>query len=275
MKRFAITGSTSGIGLEVAKTLNNQGHPLIMLNRSPEKAQAVKDQMNQPDLIHLIECDLSKLSSVQAAAKEIRSHYSEIDGLINNAGGIFPERIETPEGLELTFAINHLGHFLLTRKLLPLLKKGSDPQIINVSSEAHRQAQPNFDDLQMTKHYQAFKAYANAKLFNIYFTRSLAASTSTHGIRANAVHPGFVSTGFGRDFKGVWKGILTLLRPFMINQQKGGESVTQLAMTTHENQPNAAYFKNKKLCKPAPIAYDETKQRQLWDVSEGLIKGFE
>jgi len=274
MKRYAITGSTSGIGLEVAKILNQAGHPLIMLNRSMEKAEAVKEQMANPDSVHLIECDLSDLSSVKAAAETIRSNYSQIDGLINNAGGIFPERQETPDGLELTFAINHLGHFLLTQKLMKLLKQGTDPQIINVSSEAHRQSQPNFDDLQMTREYQSFKAYANAKLFNIYFSLSLAELTPDNGIKANAVHPGFVSTGFGRDFKGIWKGILTLLRPFMINQQKGGENILHLIQEDAGIQNNAAYFKDKKPTKPAPIAFDEAKRQQLWEVSQELIKGF-
>ncbi len=274
MKRYAITGSTSGIGLEVAKILNQAGNPLIMLNRNQEKAEAVKKQMANPDSIHLIECDLSNLSSVKTAAETIRSNYSQIDGLINNAGGIFPERQETPDGLELTFAINHLGHFLLTQKLMKLLKQGTDPQIVNVSSEAHRQGDPDFEDLQMTKKYQSFKAYANAKLFNIYFSLSLAELTPDNGIKANAVHPGFVSTGFGRDFKGIWKGILTLLRPFMINQEKGGENILHLVQENAGIQNNAAYFKNKKPIKPAPIAFDEAKRQQLWEVSQELVKGF-
>ncbi len=273
MKRFAITGTTSGIGFEASKTLNADGHALILLNRSPEKAEAAKAKMPNPDLVQLVECDLSSLDSVKKAAENIRSNYSEIDGLINNAGGIFPQRQETKDGFELTFAINHLGHFLLTQKLLPLIKKGTEPRIINVSSEAHRQADPDFNDLQMKQGYQSFKAYANAKLFNIYFSKSLAEMTSQTSVKANAVHPGFVSTGFGRDFKGVLKGLLTLLRPFMINQRKGAETILQLAKEDVGFQHNGEYFKNKKSQKPAPIAFEESKKQQLWDLSESFIKG--
>lgn len=273
MKRFAITGTTSGIGFEASKTLNADGHALILLNRSPEKAEAAKAKMPNPDLVQLVECDLSSLDSVKKAAENIRSNYSEIDGLINNAGGIFPQRQETKDGFELTFAINHLGHFLLTQKLLPLIKKGTEPRIINVSSEAHRQADPDFNDLQMKQGYQSFKAYANAKLFNIYFSKSLAEMTSQTSVKANAVHPGFVSTGFGRDFKGVLKGLLTLLRPFMINQRKGAETILQLAKEDVGFQHNGVYFKNKKSQKPAPIAFEESKKQQLWDLSESFIKG--
>lgn len=274
MKRFAITGTTSGIGFEVAKNLNADGHALILLNRSPEKAEATKAQMSDPGSVHLINCDLSSLNSVKKAAEEIRSNYSEIDALINNAGGVFPERQETQEGFELTFAINHLGHFLLTHRLMPLLKKGTEPRIINVSSEAHRQGAPNFDDLQMKQAYQSFKAYANAKLFNIYFSQSLAELTAENGITANAVHPGFVSTGFGRDFKGVWKGLLTLLRPFMINKEKGAQTVLQLARESKGFEHNGEYFKDQKIQKPASIAFDENKRSRLWDLSEAFIKGY-
>ncbi len=272
MKRFAITGTTSGIGFEVARKLNEKGHELILLNRSPEKAKSNKAHLPNPDNATLITCDLSNSESVKQTAETIKANYSRIDGLINNAGGIFPERQETEEGFEWTFAINHLGHFLLTKALLPLLEKGEAPRIINVSSEAHRQAEPNFDDLQMNNGYQSFKAYANAKLFNIYFTRSLAEMSGENGISSVSVHPGFVSTNFGRDFKGPLKMLLFLLRPFMINQEKGAATVLHLAEEDINESINGQYFKNKKPHKPAPIAFDDEKKNKLWELSEAFTK---
>ena len=271
MKRIAITGTTSGIGLEVTKKLNQEGYELILLNRSHEKAESLKSHLELPGNVTSITCDLSRLASVKQATEKLKNEFSRLDGLINNAGGIFPQRLETEESFELTFAVNHLGHFLLTRELMPLLEKGTSPRIINVSSEAHRQAHPDFNDLQLKEHYKAFKAYANAKLFNIYFTQSLAGLTEQNGISATAVHPGFVNTRFGRDFKGGLKVLLTLLRPFMIHQQKGGAPVWKLA----EEQPgyiyNGRYFKELKPQEPAPIAYDEENRKNLWEMSEVYI----
>ncbi len=270
-KRFAVTGTTSGIGLETAKALSQEGYHLLMLNRNTEKAEKAKAELPRSDLASIIPCDLADHTKVQEAVNTIKSHYSQLDGLINNAGGIFPERQESVDGVELTFAINHLGHFQLTNELIPLLKKGDQPRIINVSSEAHKSGKPNWEDIEYKQHYSGFKAYADAKLYNIYFAQSLAEQLKADGISANAVHPGFVHTRFGREFKGCVQGIFTLLYPFMIDQQKGAAPVIELAETDKGYQYSGYYFKRHKPAKAAPVAYDEENRKRLWELSQAYL----
>lgn len=270
-KRIAITGTTSGIGLETAKALTEAGYEVILLNRSTEKAENAKAEMTRPDLASIIPCDLADLTKVQEAADTIKSDYGHLDGLINNAGGIFPERQESADGIELTFAINHLGHFHLTNALLPLLKKGDQPRIINVSSEAHKSGNPNWHDVEYKQNYSSFKAYADAKLYNIYFAQSLAEQLKGDGISANALHPGFVYSRFGRDFKGWIRGIFSLLYPFMIDKQKGAAPIIELAKTDKGYDYNGYYFKRHKPAQAAPIAYKKENREKLWELSEGYV----
>lgn len=271
-KRFAITGTTSGIGFETAKALSQDGYELLLLNRNTEKAEEAKAELPQPELASIIPCDLADHSKVQEAADTIKSHYSQLDGLINNAGGIFPERQESADGVELTFAINHLGHFQLTKELIPLLKKGDQPRIINVSSEAHKSGKPNWEDVAYKQHYSGFKAYADAKLYNIYFAQSLAEQLKADGISANAVHPGFVYSRFGRDFKGWVRSIFSLLYPFMIDKQKGAAPIIELAKTDKGYNYSGYYFKRHKPAKAAPIAYNKENREKLWELSEDYLK---
>jgi NAD(P)-dependent dehydrogenase (short-subunit alcohol dehydrogenase family) len=272
MKRYAITGTTSGIGLETAKALTGDGHEVLMLNRNQEKAETARQALPHPDNATLIPCDLADLSKVQEAADTIKAQYDQLDGLINNAGGIFPERTESPDGIEFTFAVNHLGHFLLTQELAPLLKQGDKPRIINVSSEAHKSGKPDFNDIELKQNYSGFQAYGNAKLYNIYFAQSLAEQLKADGISANAVHPGFVYTRFGRDFKGWVRRIFSLLYPFMIDQQKGAAPIIELASTEKGYDNSGIYFKRHKPAKAAPVAYNQENREKLWELSEGYIQ---
>ena len=272
MKRFAITGTTSGIGLETAKALTEAGYEVLMLNRNTEKAENARQALPVPENATLIPCDLADLSKVQEAADTIKSRYDRLDGLINNAGGIFPERTESADGIELTFAVNHLGHFLLTQELIPLLKEGSQPRIVNVSSEAHRSGKPDFSDIELRQKYSGFQAYGNAKLFNIYFAQSLAEQWEAAGISANAVHPGFVYTRFGRDFKGWVRRVFSLLYPFMIDQQKGAAPIIELAESDKGYQYSGYYFKRHKPVQAAPVAYKKENREELWESSERYIR---
>lgn len=273
-KTIVITGTTSGIGYITARELAKEGHTLYLLNRSRQKAERVKQQiaaLTENDRIHLVDVDLSSLASVDAAAKQLQQELSHLDLLINNAGGIIPNYYETEDGFEYTFAMNHLGHFHLTTSLLPHLKKSDDARIINVSSEAHRTGKLDFDNLMMKDNYAGFKAYANAKLCNIYFAKALTDRLYNTNVTANALHPGVVNTRFGEQYNGVFKLLLKAMKPFMISPEKGAKTTLHLATHPEGASTSGAYFKDKKVKLPARIAESKEARELLWTASEELI----
>jgi NAD(P)-dependent dehydrogenase (short-subunit alcohol dehydrogenase family) len=166
-----------------------------------------------------------------------------------------------------------LGHFLLTQHLIPLLEKGQ-ARIINVSSQAHKIGKPQFDDLQWTQTYSAFKAYGMNKLFNIYFTQSLAEKYANKGILAFSLHPGLVNTEFGGTLQGLGKIIMKLARPFMITPEQGAQTTIFLATAPRLDQYNGAYFIKKKKAKTAAVATDSESRNKLWAISEKLLSRY-
>jgi NAD(P)-dependent dehydrogenase (short-subunit alcohol dehydrogenase family) len=273
IKTTVITGPTSGIGKETALVLAKKDHALYLLVRNTEKGEALRQElMTQTGnhAIHVIKCDLSDLQSVRGAAEELKKKLFNINILINNAGGAFPERTFSKDGFELTFAINHLGHFLLTQSLMPLLQKGH-ARIINIASEAHRSAKPDFDDLLMEKSYSGFKAYGITKLFNIYFTKSLAEKYQQTGITAFALHPGVVNTEIWNSTTGFLKFLTWLMKPFMISPKQGAETTIYLATEPKLDSKNGLYFKKCKVAKTAPNADNAAARNRLWEISEKLV----
>jgi NAD(P)-dependent dehydrogenase (short-subunit alcohol dehydrogenase family) len=272
-----ITGATSGIGKETAMALAKKDHAVYLLVRDTEKGEELKQEIvaiTKNKNIYVVHCDLADLESVRNAAGILKSSLMAVNILINNAGGIFNERLESKDGIEMTLAVNHLGHFLLVESLLPLLEKGQ-ARIINVSSEAHRMAKPNFNDLQWIKRpYSAWKAYGTAKLFNIYFTRSLALKYGPKGISAFALHPGLVNTGFGTGLKGFGKILMWLARPFMISAETGAQTSIYLASATRIDTKSGKYFKNRHLANPSAKATDEVGRNRLWELSMEMIAPF-
>jgi NAD(P)-dependent dehydrogenase (short-subunit alcohol dehydrogenase family) len=216
---------------------------------------------------------LANLKTVKAAADTLKQKLFAINVLINNAGGIFAERELSADGFEMTFAINHLGHFLLTMCLMPLLEKGH-ARIINVSSEAHRVGKPDFNNLRSGKDYSSFKAYGTAKLFNIYFVKSLAERYKSKGITAFALHPGVVDTAFGNGLSGLGNVMMFLARPFMISAKAGAQTTIYLASAPNLDSKSGLYFKKQKVAKPAAIANDQSARDELWDLSSKFISGF-
>ncbi|WP_295716202.1 SDR family oxidoreductase [Mucilaginibacter sp.] len=273
LKTTVITGATSGIGKETALSLARQGHALYLLVRNIQKGDRVKQELVEQTgnkEINVIKCDLADLQSVRDAVAELSGKLFAINILINNAGGIFAERELSKDRFEMTFTSNHLGHFLLTTSLMPLLQKGQ-ARIINVSSEAHKRGNPQFDDLQWEQSYNAWKAYGMNKLFNIYFTQSLASKFANMGILAFSLHPGVVSTDFWLRFKGFGKLTTMLLRPFMITAEQGAETSIFLATAPRLDKYNGGYFKKKKIAKTSAIATDTAARDKLWAISEKLI----
>lgn len=274
---LAITGPTSGIGEETLKALVDKFDKILVLARNEAKARDLISTFKPTvqEKIIFIQIDLSDLNSVQNASREISAHIDQIDVLINNAGGIFQKKEITVDGLELSFAANHLGHFLLTKNLMPLLLKSSRPKVINVSSEAHRAAKIDFENLAKCQNgFSSFTAYANAKLCNILFTKSLVDRYGDQGLLSFALHPGVVKTRFGNESGGIFKLMWKLAEPFMLTPAKGAATSIYLASQQISPKLNGYYFKNSKPNTPTSTARSKETRDNLWKLSEELIKPF-
>lgn len=275
LKTILITGATSGIGRETALGLAKKDHALYLLVRNVIKGEELKKEIiaqTGNKQIHIIKCDLASLQSVREAAEELNAKLVSVNVLINNAGGIFNERKLSRDGFEMTFVTNHLGHFLLTISIMPLLEKGH-ARVINLSSDAHKWAKKaNFDDIQWEQHkYSASKAYGISKLYNIYFTKALAEKYADKGISSFAVHPGVVSTEFGAGVSGFKKILLWLARPFMITAEEGAQTSIFLATEPGIEAKSSQYFIKKKVAKSTVLSWSEDNRNKLWDISKKLV----
>ncbi len=268
-KTIAITGATSGIGLATSEALLEKGNHLIFLVRNTDKAEKVIANWDKKENVSIIKCDLADLKSVRKAGEELLDKTNQLDVLINNAGGTFQERFESTDGFELHLAVNHLGHFLLAKILMPLLEK-SKTKIVNVSSEAHRAGKPDWSDLNLKKSYSAIKGYGNAKLYNILFTKSLV----DKGFTSYALHPGVIDSGFGDSLPGFFKFMWKLGKPFMKTTREGASTSIYLATNELSEDKNGAYFKDKKVNKASSIANSEAARKRLWEESEKMVKGY-
>jgi NAD(P)-dependent dehydrogenase (short-subunit alcohol dehydrogenase family) len=271
--KIAITGTTSGIGAATAAALAAEGHELWLLNRNADKTaqQLANLKARYPNATtHGLVCDLNDLSSVQMAAAALQQ-LGGLDVLINNAGGLTPQRENTKDGFEAQFQMNHLGHFLLTNLLIDqlLATKG---KVINLSSEAHRAARLNLEDLQMEQGWSTFSAYANAKGCNILFTKGLHARFNQQGLQAFAVHPGVVNTHFG-DGLGGMKWMWQLMTPFLISPAKGAKTSVHLA-TASQHLVSGAYYKNSKVNKPAGYVHTAELIDGLWKHSTVMVEQY-
>lgn len=272
---LAITGATSGIGKETVKALAPKFREIFLLARNKKKAKKLIEDIGAvapSSRCHLIYCDLMDLKTVAAAAEQIKIQVDHLDVLINNAGGVSKNRKLTQDGLEASFSLNHLGHFLLTRLLLPLLQARSGARIINVSSEAHKLAKPDFGDLQCENSYNPLRVYANVKLFNILFARSLADRYGEKGICAFALHPGMVRTSFGSGFTGIVKLGMKMIKPLLSSPKKGAKTSVFLATDPEVIQHNGAYYKKLKISKAAKAANSKDLREKLWSASEALTQ---
>ncbi|MDQ3829839.1 MAG: SDR family NAD(P)-dependent oxidoreductase, partial [Candidatus Tectomicrobia bacterium] len=205
-KVCVVTGATSGIGLVTAEALARQGATLIVVGRNSARGAATVSRIQQEtgnSAVELMVADLSAQAQVRQLASAIQQRFARLDVLVNNAGALFSQRQLSQDGIEMTFALNHLAYFLLTNLLLDSLKASTSARIVNVSSEAHRRARLDFADLQGQQRYSGWRAYARSKLANILFTYELARRLEGTGIVANALHPGFVATNFGRNNRSI------------------------------------------------------------------------
>jgi NAD(P)-dependent dehydrogenase (short-subunit alcohol dehydrogenase family) len=270
-----VTGSTSGIGEVTALELARMGAEVIVVSRNPQKVDSTVQRIKNETAsakVHGFSADLSLQSEILKLAGQIREQFDQLHVLVNNAGGYFQKRQVTAEGRELTFALNHLNYFLLTQLLLDLIVATPGARIVNVSSDAHRGASINFDDLEFRKGYIGFRAYSQSKLANVLFTYRLARQLQDTPVTVNALHPGFVNTGFGLNNGGLIKAAMSVLQIFGKSQEEGARTSIYLASSPEVAGLTGMYFTDEKPVRSAPISYDKEIQEKLWQVSLDMLQ---
>jgi NAD(P)-dependent dehydrogenase (short-subunit alcohol dehydrogenase family) len=276
-KTVIVTGANSGIGLETAVALARAGATTVLIARDPRRGEAAVDTVRTRsgrDDVDLVLFDLASLASVRSGAAALLERCPRIDVLVNNAGLVLSRRQETEDGLEATFAINHLGPFLLTGLLLDRIKQSAPARIVNVSSTAHKGARRglNFDDLQSQRRYRGMSVYSKSKLANIYFTTELGRRLAGTGVTANCLHPGTVATGYARD--GDASGLLAfgvrVIKPFVLTAEQGARTSIYLASSPEVADVTGRYFVKCRARRPSKVARESDAARRLWDVSEQL-----
>lgn len=272
-KRVVITGATNGIGLAAAIELARRGADLTLVARNQARAAEAVRQISAaskgrvPDVMV---ADLASQSSIRQLAGEMLARYARIQVLVNNAGAIYARRQLTADGVELTWAVNHLAPFLLTTLLLDRLKASRPARIMTTSSGAHEGARIPFEDLNAERSWgnAGFTRYGQTKLANILFTVELAHRLEGTGVTANTFHPGFVATGFNRNNGALMRIGMAISRPFARSPQKGAESLVWLVDSQDASDLNGAYVFDRRPVAPSPAAQDVEAARRLWQVSE-------
>jgi NAD(P)-dependent dehydrogenase (short-subunit alcohol dehydrogenase family) len=277
-KTVVVTGGNSGIGLETAAELAAMGARVLLTARDADKgraaAAAVSQRVGETGSVQLVVFDLADLDSVRRGAAEILELAPRLDVLVNNAGLVLSERAETVDGYEATFAINHLGPFLLTNLLLERIRASAPARVVTVASSAYVSARKGirFDDLQSAHHYRGMRVYGQSKLANILFTLELARRLEGSGVTANSLHPGTVRTGYGAD--GDARGFLAfgikLASPFFLSPAKGARTSVYLASSPEVEGVSGKYFVKCVAKSPRRWAQDDEAARRLWQVSEQL-----
>jgi NAD(P)-dependent dehydrogenase (short-subunit alcohol dehydrogenase family) len=275
-KTVLVTGANQGIGKATAIALAAQGANVVILSRNPEKGQAALHDVqaaSRGGKAELLVADFASLADVRRAAAEFRAKHKRLDVLVNNAGLIVPERHLTLDGLEETFAVNHLAPFLLTTELLDLLKASAPSRIVNVSSEAHRHNKMHWEDLQFANaRYKSFRVYGQSKLANILFTYELARRLEGTGVTANALHPGVVASGFGQTYPGALSFLVKVARPFLLTNEEGARTSVHVASSPEAEGVSGKYFAKCRPVRSNAVSYDEASQRKLWSLSLEMIK---
>lgn len=273
-KLCVVTGANSGIGKETTLGLAQAGAHVVMMCRSVERGAAAQQEIKQKsgnEQVDLLLVDFASQASIREVAAEFKQRYDRLDVLVNNAGALFFNYQESAEGIEKTFAVNHLGYFLLTNLLLDVIKASAPARIVNVASTMHYNGSLDFDNMQFTNNYSATKAYARSKLANVHFTYELARRLKGTGVTVNCLHPGFVASNFGKNNGILAKMMMFLSRPFAISAKRGAETPLYLAMSPEVEGVTGKYFDNKKAIDSAASTYDEGVSKKLWDLSAELV----
>ena len=272
-KTVVITGGTSGIGEVAAIALARMGARIVLVARDNSRAATTLSRLrgSAPGIAHAVySADLLRLVEMKRVAAQIADQEPRIDVLINNAGALFGTRRLTEDGLERTFALNHMAYFVITAGLRERLSASAPSRIINTASAAHLRATPDFDDLQSAKGFGAVKAYGRSKLCNILFTRELARRLHGTGVTANCLHPGFVATRFGDQSGGMLSPLVWLAKFFAISPDKGAETMVYLASSPAVADTTGQYFYKSAPIAPSSRAQDDQAALLLWQRSAAL-----
>jgi NAD(P)-dependent dehydrogenase (short-subunit alcohol dehydrogenase family) len=263
------------MGKETARALATMSATVVMVGRNRERGEAAQREIRESsgnEKVDLIVADLSSQTGVHKAAEEFLAKYDKLHVLVNNAGGVFSKRETTVDGLEMTFALDHLAYFLLTNLLLDTLKRSAPARIVNISSGAEATGKINFDDLQGEKKYSAFAAYSQAKLANVLFTYELARRLAGTGVTVNAVTPGPVLTNFGQNNGGLYKLIVPVFSVFGLSAEQGAQTAIWLASSAKAAGITGKAFYRLKEKHTSVRSHNVATQRRLWDASAELTK---
>ena len=273
-----VTGASNGIGRSTALGLARLGTTLVMVCRSRERGEAARRWISELAgnvSLDLLVADLSSQRQIHALAAEFLDRYDRLDVLINNAGVLMGHRSVTEDGLETTFAVNHLAYYLLTTLLLERLEESAPSRVVNVASVAHERGRLRFDDLQGEGRYGAVRAYAQSKLANVAFTYELARRFETSGVTANCLDPGAIRSGLGKGSGGLAPRYWRLRQPFLAPEAQGADTPIYLASSLEVSGVSGGYWANRKLKMSSKRSYDQDDARRLWDVSEELTASTE
>lgn len=269
-----VTGATAGIGQAAALLLAKRGATVVGVGRNPTKnknsTEMIKTETGNPNIEYLL-ADLSSQKDIHKLANQFKEKYDRLDVLVNNAGATFGERLESVDGIEMTFALNHLGYFLLTNLLGDILEASAPSRVINVSSSLHKFGKINFDDIPFKNGYTRSKAYQRSKLANIAFTYELARHFSNQKITVNAMNPGLVATNIGQVAGGIsakMKGLVDRIAG--LTPEEGAQTIIYLATSEEVAGVTGRYFVKEKSIPSSKISYALEFCRRLWNVSESL-----
>jgi NAD(P)-dependent dehydrogenase (short-subunit alcohol dehydrogenase family) len=273
-KTIIVTGANSGIGKVAARELARMGASVMMVARSRERGERALQEVRSAsanDSVRLMLCDLSSQRSIREFAAAFEAENDRLDVLLNNAGAVYLRRQESVDGLELSFALNHMGYFLLTNLLLDVIKASAPARIVNVSSEAHRVGRIAFDDLRREQDY-GMNVYGETKLMNLLFTYELARRLEGTGVTVNAMHPGFVRTNFGRRGNGLLgRFVMPVASLFGRSPERGAATAIYLASSPEVEGVTGKYFVDNQEVRTADLSYDQALQARMWEVSESAL----
>ena len=272
-KTIVATGATSGIGEAAVVALAGLGARVVFIARDEARARATmrKLEAKAPGLGHRVHfANLSSMAETRKVGAAIAQGEPRIDVLINNAGALFSQRRVTPEGLELTFALNHMAYFVLTEALRDKLIASAPARIVSTASAAHQGKSLDFSDLQSAKSYNGLTVYGRSKLANILFTRELAHRLAGTGVTANCLHPGVVATRFGESSGGFIGRLFPVAKLFFISPEQGADTIIHLASSPEVAKTSDGYFVKREMTEPSAAARDDAAAKRLWEASEAM-----
>ncbi len=275
-KTILVTGATSGIGLEACVVFAQRGASVVMIGRDPARTKAAVEQVTRRSgvsgSVESLLCDFASQKQIRALAEAVRAKYPRIDVLVNNAGLVYEKRTLTEDGIEATYAVNHLGPFLFTELILDRVVAAAPSRIVNVSSLGHNRATMNLADVGFEKDYGIMKAYGRSKLGNVLFTRALAKRLEGKNVTVNCLHPGAVATNIWSRAPAWTKPLLAVIKSLiMITPEQGGQTLVYAATSPELEGKTGLYLEKNRPVYPSRVAQDEALAEQVWAHSAKLV----